>query len=118
MPISIFLENETEEPQPTTAPTPAPTPRPADTAKDPVLVKPTPRPGSGSDHITNKPYDEDHVPGINTDDTTGEPIITIMKPYDYGVPSLYAGQTVSAEDIYCLLDTYVIGSDMGCRCLR
>lgn len=104
--------NETEEPQPTTAPTPAPTPRPADTAKDPVLVKPTPRPGSGSDHITNKPYDEDHVPGINTDDTTGEPIITIMKPYDYGVPSLYAGQTVSAEDIYCLLDTYVIGSDM------
>ena len=52
------------------------------------------------------------VPGINTDDTTGEPIITIMKPYDYGVPSLYAGQTVSAEDIYCLLDTYVIGSDM------
>ena len=35
-----------------------------------------------------------------------------MKPYDYGVPSLYAGQTVSAEDIYCLLDTYVIGSDM------
>lgn len=77
-----------------------------------MLVKPTPRPGSGSDHITNKPYDEDHVPGINTDDTTGEPIITIMKPYDYGVPSLYAGQTVSAEDIYCLLDTYVIGSDM------
>lgn len=104
--------NETEEPQPTTAPTPAPTPRPADTAKDPVLVKPTPRPGSGSDHITNKPYDEDRVPGIGTDDTTGEPIITIMKPYDYGAPSLYAGQTVSAEDIYCLLDTYVVGSDM------
>ena len=77
-----------------------------------MLVKPTPRPGSGSDHITNKPYDEDHVPGINTDDTTGEPLITIMKPYDYGVPSLYAGQTVSAEGIYCLLDTYVIGSDM------
>lgn len=110
----------TEEPQPTAAPTatptpvptPTPTPRPADTAKDPVLVKPTPRPGSGSDHSTNKPYDEDRVPGVGTDDTTGEPTITITKPFDIGATCLYAGQTVSAEDIYCMLDTFVIGSDM------
>lgn len=76
--------------------------------KDPDPVKANPPAGTGVGGITNKPYIEGVTP---QEDKNGEQMIVIAQSVYVSGSMLYKGQSVDQKQIYCSLQTFVVGVD-------
>lgn len=111
-----ILPNPTETPEePIITPTPTETPvqpaRPSNTVKDPTTSKGQPSDGliTGT---TTKPY-QDGVTPFQKPNESADDVGSVLISQQIGrsANTLYCGQSVDQEQIYNVLDTYVIGTD-------